>query len=141
MSDVEGKAAHGFDKDAAKAFAIGGEEDHRAIKVLMKVWDDDPGVLDWVRFSRSMFDMTVGDITVTMGDVERLLADNYWNDIRVDNTSGNIDYIAKNITHKAAVGSATWYIWKYSDYDSGLARRIEGPLVGTYTGRAALSWA
>lgn len=64
----------------------------------------------------------------------------YWKDQRFDWTSGNLDYKAFNATHKAATSDATWYIWKYT-YSAGNLTRTEGPLEGSYDGRAALAWA
>jgi hypothetical protein len=81
-----------------------------------------------------------GDLTVTTGDLEKLLSGSYWLDTRIDDTSGNVDYKGVNTVHKATEATATWRIWKFSDYSGGIARRKEGPLVGSWTGRAALAW-
>lgn len=64
----------------------------------------------------------------------------YWNDARYEYSSGDLVYIGRNETHKAATSATTWYVWKYTYGASGIAR-IEGPLTGSWDGRAALAWA
>lgn len=71
----------------------------------------------------------------TQGDL-----DSYWKDKRYDYTSGNLDYKGFSVTHKLAEATATWEIWKYTWVGTNCTR-IEGPLTGSWTGRAALAWA
>lgn len=63
-----------------------------------------------------------------------------WNDQRFDYTSGDLDYRGANETHNAVITSESWYIWKYT-YSGGDLVRIEGPLTGSWDGRASLGWA
>ena len=49
-------------------------------------------------------------------------------------------YRGINITHKAATSATNWVVWKYT-YTTSLLVKIEGPLVGSWDGRAALDWA
>ena len=49
-------------------------------------------------------------------------------------------YRGTHITHKAATSLAGWVVYKYT-YVTGDLTKIEGPLVGTWDGRAALDWA
>ena len=63
-----------------------------------------------------------------------------WYDQRMDYTTGDLDYRGVSKTHKADVGDDVWWIWKYT-WAAGDCTRIEGPLLGNWTGRAALAWA
>ena len=84
--------------------------------------------------------LQVGDLTVTMGDVEKLLAGDYWHDDISTYVDGNLIYRALNTTHKAATSATTWYIWKYT-WTNGERTRREGPLVGSVDGQSDLAWA
>jgi len=77
--------------------------------------------------------------SVDLTDVEDLLSSDYWKDLRLDWTSGDLDYKGLNTDHDAATDAATWYIWKFT-WSGSNPTRIEGPLVGTWDGRAALGW-
>lgn len=83
--------------------------------------------------------ISIDDLTVSMGDVEKLLAENYWKQTRFDWTSGDLDYKGFNLVADASVDATDWYIWKYT-WSGGSPTIIQGPLIGTWTGRAALSW-
>jgi len=61
-------------------------------------------------------------------------------DQRFDFTSGNMDYKGLNPVHNEATDAVTWYIFKYT-WDGTDCTRIEGPLVGSWDGRATLAWA
>lgn len=63
----------------------------------------------------------------------------FYPDQRFDYTSGNLDYKGFNETHKAATDATSWVVWKYT-WSSGNLVRIEGPLTGSWDGRASLSW-
>jgi hypothetical protein len=60
-------------------------------------------------------------------------------DQRQDYTSGEMDYRGTNAIHKAATTATTWQITKYT-WVSSNCTRVEGPLEGSWDGRAALSW-
>lgn len=83
-----------------------------------------------------------GDLTHKALRTMALQADLYWKETRYDyDAGGQVTYEGRNTTHKAATDVATWYIWKqtWSAVPGNLTRR-QGPLVGTWDGRAALSW-
>ena len=64
-----------------------------------------------------------------------------WGDMRIDDetTAGNdIDYIGRHMI-SGAPENFNWHIWKYSDYHSGLARRIQF-LIGKWSDRTSLNW-
>ena len=142
MKSISGHPLHQqvgyvYDSDTDKVVPQKGVEDDGAPYVLLKVWS--VALTDWVKMTQPALELT-GDLTVTMGDVEALLADNYWKIILVDNTTGNIDYIGKHTVAATAQGTATWHVWRYADYSGGLARDVQGPLVRSWTGRAAAGW-
>ena len=63
-----------------------------------------------------------------------------WHDTRFDYDEGdNLLYKGVHELHDAAVTAVDWEVWKYT-WDTGNCVRIEGPLRGTWDGRAALSW-
>lgn len=64
-----------------------------------------------------------------------------WYDQRMDYTTGDLDYKGVSMTHKADVGDDVWWIWKYTWDATPNCTRIEGPLLGNWTGRAGLAWA
>lgn len=64
-----------------------------------------------------------------------------WYDQRMDYTSGNLDYKGVSKIHTAGAGDDVWWIWKYTWDATPNCTRIEGPLLGNWTGRAALGWA
>jgi len=114
-----GVIAARFDDDEVPT-DLGMDNASKSLNVNMRVWNT--STLAWERM-------------VTP------IEDNYWKDIRFDFTTGDLDYKGCSVTHKAAEGAGDlWYIWKYT-WAAGLPTRIEGPLVGNWTGRAALDWA
>ena len=111
-------------------------DENGTLRVSLWVWD--PGTLQPVRMTQPVIE--IGDLTVSMSDVEALLADNYFKDNRFDYDGDNLlIYMGKNTTHKASESSATWFIWKLA-WSSGNLTRKEGPLVGAWSNRASLSW-
>lgn len=110
--------------------------DEEVNKVALYVWN--ATTLAWERMEQPTLEVS-GDLTVSMGDVERLLAENYWKDQRLDWSGGELIYKGLNIEHKAATDETTWYIWKLTWVGGELVRK-EGPLVGGWNGRAALAW-
>jgi hypothetical protein len=106
----------------------------KSLRVNNWVWNT--GTLAWERMKQPALELT-GDLTVSMGDVERLLADNYWKIKQYDYTSGNLDYSGFNISASAADADVTWYVWKYT-WVGANCTKIQGPAVGSWTGRAIL---
>lgn len=109
----------------------------KAIKAVLYVWNT--STLAWERMQQPVIELS-GDLTVTMGDVEKLLAGNYWKDQRMEYSGGNLLYRGLNTTHKTATSATSWYIWKYTFSGEDLVR-IEGPLTGAWDNRASLAWA
>jgi hypothetical protein len=69
-----------------------------------------------------------------------IVAGGYFDDRRYDyDGSNNLIYRGYALKHKTATSDSEWYIWKYT-YTGGNLTRMEGPLTGTWDGRAALSW-
>ena len=102
------------------------------------VWDSDS--VSWVRMVQPDLSVNADDLTVTMADVEKLLAANYWKDARYEWSSGDLIYKGLHTTHKAATSDTNWYVWKFTWSGSDLERK-EGPLTGSWDGKAALAWA
>ena len=105
--------------------------------VYNKVWNTSS--LAWDRETQGLRELT-GDLTVTLGDVEKLLAGNYWHDARYEYSGGNLIYTGLSTTHKAATDAGNlWWIWKYTWTSGDLVRR-EGPLNDDWDDRPGLSW-
>jgi len=106
-------------------------------------WVYNPSTLAWERMKQPVLELT-GDLTVTMGDVERLLAGQYWKDHRIERDGNNLPlYIGVHTTHKASVDDADdpgWWIVKFTR-TGYLLDRVEGPLQGAWSNRASLAWA
>jgi hypothetical protein len=60
--------------------------------------------------------------------------------VRMEYSGDNLIYRGINKAHKAATSSATWVVYKYTYTGTDLTM-IEGPLIGTWDGRASLDWA
>ena len=112
------------------------ESDMGSQLVALHVWS--VGASAWVKMTQPIID--AGDLYVTMGDVEKLLAKAYWKDVRFEFSSGSLLYKGLHTTHEAATDDANWHIFKYTWDGDGNPERIEGPLVGTWDGRPGLAW-
>lgn len=128
----------GYEPVAGDAKLLRTEADMGSLLVGAHVWDTDSGA--WVKMQQPIVTVD-GDLTVTMGDVEKLLAEHYWLDKRFDWTSGDLDYLGCSTTHKASTSTGNlWWIMKFS-WSSGNPTRVEGPLNGNWDTRASLAWA
>jgi len=82
-----------------------------------------------------------GDLTVTMGDVEKLLAGHYYKRTKTYNyASGKMKYFCRNTDVDASETDTDWYITKFLDSD---VYGDEGPRTGAVNTEAAinaLSW-
>ncbi|MBE9592714.1 MAG: hypothetical protein IMF19_04470 [Proteobacteria bacterium] len=103
------------------------------LKTLLYVWNVD--TLAWERMEQPMLELS-GDITVTMGDVERLLAEYYWLKFKYDyDGNGNCIYKGKNVSLSAADGDTDWYITRYDYTDNDCTeKRVR---ITSWTNRAA----
>lgn len=103
-----------------------------------KVWNTT--TLDWDRMKQPILELT-GDLTVTLGDVERLLADQYYKRMKsYAYGSTRIKYVCKNTDIDANETDTDWFCWKYTD---AAAPETEGPRQGAVNTEAAvngLSW-
>ena len=130
----------GVDKDTGEIKNIGMDEDSEGLNVNLYRWDIDTTA--WVKYDPTKVEFT-GDLTVTMGDVEALLADNYYKRMKpYTHTSGRVKYLCKNTDIDAAESDIDWFAWLYTDAD---VPEIEGPRIctgGVATEGAinALSW-
>jgi len=115
----------------------GYDEDEEVMKVALLVWNASTFI--WERMKQPTLE--VGDLTVSLSDVEKLLAGHYWKDQRFDYTSGNLDYKGLSITHKAATDAGDlWYVWKFT-WASGNLTRIEGPINCNWDDITGEAWA
>ncbi|OEU68401.1 MAG: hypothetical protein BBJ57_02230 [Desulfobacterales bacterium PC51MH44] len=98
------------------------DADTKSLRVNLWVYDTE--TTSWVR-------MLQPDVSLSEGVLVR--------DARHDYSSGDLVYRGINGTHNAATAATTWKIWKYT-YGADGIDRIEGPLDGSWNGRAGLSW-
>lgn len=127
--DTKGRPTYGYDPS------------EEVQKVALFVWNPlaSPNPA-WERMKQPTLELA-GDLTVSMGDVEKLLAGNYWHDARYEYSSGNLIYKGLSTTHKAATNTGNlWWIWKHT-WVSGELTRTEGPLNDDWDDRAGLAWA
>ena len=132
----KGTLIRGNDPDTKAPIIAAIDAESKTLRVSN--WVHDVDTVAWVRMKQPTLELT-GDLTVTMGDVERLLASDYWKDQRFEYSAGDLIYKGFNTTHKAAVGATTWYIWKFT-WVGADCTRIEGPLVGAWNNNSGLAW-
>ena len=109
-------------KDDRGFLAYGWDYDEDVFKVALLVYN--PATLDWERMKQPILELT-GDLTVTMGDVESLLAKSYYKRTKpYIYASGRVKYLCKNTDIDAAEADTDWLCWKYTDAD---IPEIEGP--------------
>ena len=53
--------------------------------------------------------------------------------------SGQTEYICRHMEHNPGDDDIHWHVWKFTYGVNGITR-IEGELIGSVTGRAALDW-
>lgn len=72
--------------------------------------------------------------------LRQLASDSYWQvKIMTYDASDNLIYMACHRKHDTLSSAETWYIWKYT-WVGGNCTMIEGPLIGSVDGQAALGW-
>jgi hypothetical protein len=62
-----------------------------------------------------------------------------WKDQRFEYLNEDLIYHGYNQTHDVATSATTWYIIKYTYVNNNVTRK-QGPLIGSWDGRAALAW-
>ena len=87
-----------------------------------------------------LFGAYEGDLTITMGDVEKGVTETFWLDKRREWTGVNLIYEGWHTVNKAATSDANWRIKKYTWDGNGLNTREQGPVVGAWDDRATASW-
>jgi len=114
------------------------DPDEEVFKVAAYVYN--ASTLAWERMTQPTIHIA-GDLTVTLGDVERLLADQYYLRMKTyAHASGRIKYVCKNTDIDAAETDTDWYCWKFTD---AAAPDSEGPRQGAVNTEVAvdgLSW-
>lgn len=114
-----------LDRANNKIYQADAEPDHGIQRVQLMVWD--PDGLTPVRMVQPT--INVGDLDVTIGDVEALLANRYFKrTIPYTYSSGRIKYMCKNYDIDASYVDPDWLVWKYSD--DGIPY-TEGPRIAT----------
>jgi len=97
-------------------------------------WVYNPTSLAWERMKQPSVD--IGDLTVTQGDMEKLLSDHYYLCMQPFlYASDRIKYICKNTDVEAIVADTDWLVWKFTDAD---IPEKEGPRIAT-SGIAAVA--
>jgi hypothetical protein len=103
------------DDDPTKSVPVKLDPDSRSIRV--NVWVYNTTTLAWERMKQPTLELT-GDLTVTLGDVERLLADQYYQRGKTyTHASGRVKYVCRNTDIDANETDTDWFCWLYSDAD------------------------
>jgi hypothetical protein len=114
------------------------DPDYNLLHILNWVWNT--STMQPERMKQPVLELT-GDLTVTLGDVERLLADQYYTRMKIfAYGSGRIKYITRNTDIAAGETDTDWFCWKFTDVS---LPEKEGPRQGAVNDEAAvngLSW-
>ena len=115
------------------------DTDEEVFKVAGLVYN--PLTLAWERMVQPKIELSVGDLTVTLGDVERLLSNQYYKRTKIyAHSGGRIKYLCKNTDIDAGETDTDWLCWKYTD---AALPNSEGPRSGAVNTEGtvdALSW-
>jgi len=115
------------------------DPDEEVFKVALQVYN--PLTLGWERMVQPKIELSAGDLTVTLGDVERLLSNQYYKRTRIyAHSSGRIKYLCKNTDVDAETTDTDWLCWKFTD---AALPNSEGPRSGAVNTEGtvdALSW-
>lgn len=109
-----------YEPAGADAKLIRSEGDMNSLLVATHVWDSVAGA--WVKAKQATLE--VGDLTVTMGDLEKLAAGWYWLSTKIEfdsNTPKRIKYVGLHTTMGVATSDAGWRLI-HIDYDSTSTR-------------------
>jgi hypothetical protein len=131
----QGRLISGQDDDIGQERNVKLDGPTQSLRINNWVWN--PTTMAWERMKQPTIDIGSADLTVSMGDVERLLADNYWKDQRMDWDGDDLFYKGLHTSSDASTSDANWYIFKYT-WATGDLLRIQGPEVGSWDGREAL---
>jgi hypothetical protein len=137
----KGTLIRGNDPDTQAPVIAAIDAETKTLRVNNWVWDPQASPNPtWVRGKQATLELT-GDLTVTLGDVERLLANHYYVRMKpYSYSSGRIKYICRNTDIDANETDTDWFCWKYTDASPP---EHEGPREGAVNNEAAvngLSW-
>lgn len=133
----------GYDADEADSFVVEGTNTDKAINVLLKVWDDDPDALEWIKLSKSHFQLNADTVEVNIDDIEDKL-----DDVIALVSASKADYMFTDLDDSGdplyagyVDKDGAWYIMEFNSA-SGTARYVAGSSGYTtaWTGRAAQSY-
>jgi YD repeat-containing protein len=69
------------------------------------------------------------------------ILDGIWHEVRMEyGATGLLVYRGVHEIHDAAITDGNWEVWKYTYDTNGRVTRIEGPVQGTWDGRASIAW-
>lgn len=112
-------------------FSAGGSV--HALAVVPIYYNPDTLTYEWAQKPT----IEIDDLTVSMGDVEKLLSNSYWKLKKYDYTSGDLDYAGFHPEIDAEDGDGGWFIWKYT-WSDGNCVQIEGPVEDSWTSRGSI---
>ena len=134
----KGTLIRGNDPDTKAPVIAAIDATSKTLRINNWVWDT--GTTAWVRMKQPTLELT-GDLTVTMGDVERILGDQYYKRMKIyAYGSGRAKYICKNTDIDAAESDTDWFCWKLTDAD---LPDKEGPRLSAVNAEATIdakSW-
>lgn len=116
------------DTDTDRRLPIGMDPTTHSLNVNGWVWD--AVGLVWTRMTQPGIYIDEANLTVSAGDIEKLLADMYWQQTYPYTyaVSGRVKYMCRNTSISAALSATSWYVWKFDDAD---VPRFEGPRLAT----------
>jgi len=112
----KGTLIRGNDPDTKAPVIAAIDAETKTLRVNNWVWDPlaSPNPT-WVRGRQATVELQ-GDLTVAMGDVERLLANQYYKRMKsYSYASGRIKYVCQNTDIDANETDTDWFVWKYTD--------------------------
>lgn len=117
----KGTPIKGNDPDSKAVVIAAVEEGTQTLRINNWIWNTVS--LAWERMKQPSIEYS-GDLTVTMGDVERLLAENYWVNIKFDwDVDGNCTYKGMNTDLSANDGDVDWHIVKFDWADGNVVQK------------------
>lgn len=138
--DANGRNVSGaIDDSTAEVIQLYSDGTSKTLRTNNWVWNTTS--LAWERMKQPVIELT-GDLTVSLGDVERGVTEQYYAREKYYYSSGMPIYICKNTDVDANETDTDWLIWKLN-WTSGNMTEKEGPRTGrvdTQVQVAALAW-
>ena len=137
----KGTLIRGNDPDTKVPVIVAVDEGSQTLRINNWVWNPQASPNpDWERMKQPTLEL-VGDLTVTLGDVESLLADHYYKRMKpYTHASSRPKYVCKNTDIDANETDTDWFCWKYTD---AAIPEVEGPRQGAVNTEGTvdgLSW-